>query len=98
MRLSCLGTDLTNHSAEMVLLDGSEDPVVTAQKVAITEAFSGSGRYVASARWPLKNLKGRFLDGVARIHSPDGGLVQTVYRHVFLKKPQWVHSPEGNSD
>ena len=98
MRLSCLGTDLTNHSAEMVLLDGSEDPVVTAQKVDITEAFAGSGRYVASARWPLKNLKGRFLDGVARIHGPDGSLVQTVYRHVFLKKPQWVHSPEGNSD
>jgi len=98
LRLSCKGADYKRHTVEMTLLDGNYKPVVTAKRAALNEAYKGCGRYVATVRFPLKGLEGKSLDGVARIFSPNGVLVKTVYRHVFLKKPAWVHTREGYSD
>ncbi len=98
LRLSCKGTDYTGHTAEMTLLKGDYTAVVVPQKAALAEAFEGSGRFVATVKFPLSGLEGKSLDGVARILGPDGNLVKTVYRHAFLKKPEWVHTKEGYSD
>ena len=49
----------------MILLEGSSKPAVAPQKAVLAEAFEGSGRYVATVRFPLNDLVGRSLDGVA---------------------------------
>ena len=66
--------------------------------VSTKEAFEGSSRFVGTVRFPLSRLEGKSLDGVARILTPDGKLVNRVYRHASLKKPDWVHTREGYSD
>ncbi len=98
LRLSCKGADYKDHTAEMTLLQGDSAQAAAPQKVPLTEAFEGSGRYVATVTFPLTGLEGKSLDGVARIFGPDGALVKTVYRHASLKKPDWVHTAEGYSD
>ena len=98
LRLSCKGLNYKNHTAEVALLDGNDEPVVAAQKTILAESSVGSGRYMATVRFPLNGLEGRSLDGVTRIFDPNGELVKTVYRHAYLKKPEWVHTQEGYSD
>ncbi len=98
LRLSCKGTDYSGHTAEMTLLQGDSTEAVVPQRAALTEAFEGSGRYVATVKFPLLGLENKSLDGVARILAPDGQLVRTVYRHAFLGKPEWVDTKEGYSD
>ncbi len=98
LRLSCKGTDYSGHTAEMTLLRGGYTAVAAPKRAALAEAFEGSGRYVATVTLPLAGLENKSLDGVARILAPDGELVKKVYRHVSLKKPEWVHTKEGHSD
>ncbi len=98
LRLSCKGTDYAGHTAEMTLLAGDYTEAVPSQTAPLTEAFEGCGRYVAKVTFPLSRLQGKSLDAVARILGPDGRLVEQVYRHVSLKKPDWVHSREGYSE
>jgi len=98
LRLSCKGVDYANHTAEMGLLDGNHKPVVTPQKAALSEAYEGCGRYVATVRFPLAGLEGKSLEAMTRILGPNGTPVKTVYRKALLKKPEWVHTKEGYSD
>ena len=98
MRLSCKGGDYRKHIVEMTLLQGNQKQAVVPQQTELSESFEGSGRYVATATFPLKGLEGKSLNGVARISSPEGTEVNTVYRHAFLAKPDWVHTQEGYWD
>ncbi len=98
MRLSCKGIDYSGYRAEMTLLQGDYTEAAAPQGTALKEAFEGSGRYVASVKFPLSGLENKSLDGVARILGADGELVKTVYRHASLKKPEWVDTREGYSD
>ena len=98
LRLSCKGSDYAGHRAEMTLLNGDGTHAVAGASTPLKEAFEGSGRFVGTVRFPLSSLEGKSLDGVARILAPDGQLVNKVYRHASLKKPDWVHTQEGYSD
>ncbi len=98
VRLSCKGTDYSGHTAEMTLLQGDYTEAMPPKKVALTESFQGSGRYVATATFPLSGLENKSLDAVARILAPDGKLVKKLNRHASLRKPEWVHTKEGYSD
>jgi hypothetical protein len=97
LRLSCKGRDYSAHTAEMTLLNGDHSPAVSPQTAVLEEAFEGCGRYLATVSFPISALEGESLDGVARILGPDGTALKKVYRHVSLKKPQWVHTAEGHS-
>jgi len=48
--------DYAGHTAEMTLLEVSPNPVVAPQKAVLAEASEGSGRYVATVRFPLNDL------------------------------------------
>jgi len=48
------------------------------------------------AVFPLVGLEGESLDAVAMIVDQKGDPVQTVNRHVSLKKPGWVDTAEGH--
>jgi len=98
LRLSCKGVDYSGHSAEMTILDGRYQQLVAPRRVPLKEAFEGCGRYVAEASFPLSELAGKSVDGVARILSPDGKQVRTVFHHASLKKPEWVFTREGYYD
>jgi len=99
MRLTCKGADYGGYTAEMaVLRKGSREPAVAPRSTAMSEAFGGPGRCVATVTFPLSDLRERSLDGVARILRPGGALVKEVRRSFFLKKPDWVNSQEGYSD
>ncbi len=98
VRLSCKGTDYKGHTAEMTLLKGDYTEAAPPKRVSLTEAFGGSGRYVATGTFPLSDLKITSLDAVVRILGPDGKLVKRLNRHASLRKPDWVHTKEGYSD
>ena len=98
LRLSCKGLDFAGHRARMTLLAGDRKDAVAPKTAPLSEASEGCRRYVAETTFPLAELAGRTLDGVARIGAPDGKVVKTVYRHAFLKKPEWVHTGAGHSD
>ena len=98
LRLTCKGVDLSRHTATMTLLSGDYTEIVPAREASLSEPFPGSGRYEASVTYPLSGLAGRSLDGVARVKTPAGKTIRTVYRHASLKKPEWVDTKEGRSD
>ncbi len=98
VRLSCKGTDYSDHTAEMTLLKGDYTDALVPQRIVLTESFEGSGRHVATAKFPLSGLENKSLDAVVRILDPDGKLVKKLNRHASLKKPEWVHTREGYSD
>ena len=98
LRLSCKGSDYAGHRAEMTLLNGDGTHAVAGASTPLKEAFEGSGRFVGTVRFPLSSLEGKSLDGVASILAPDGKLINKVYCHASLKKPDWVHTQEGYSD
>ncbi|MCF7837414.1 MAG: LamG domain-containing protein [Candidatus Marinimicrobia bacterium] len=95
LHLSVKGRDAAGHEAELALVDGREDPVAPMQRVPLEESYPDASRYVATAAFPLAGLEGRSLDAVARVFDAGGGKAETVFRHVWLQKPEWVHSPEG---
>ena len=97
-RLSCKGSDYAGHTAQIALLGGDGKELAGPTTVQLEKAFTGCGRCVASATFPLPELAGRIVDGFARIHAPDGEVVETVCRHESLMKPAWVHNREGYSD
>ena len=98
MRLSVKGADCAGHAAEMAILDGAGSKTAEPQRVVLEESVPGSGRYVASAVWPLAGLANRALDATAKVLDRGGTPVQTVYRHVDLEKPAWVDTAEGHTD
>ena len=98
LRLSAKGVDYGDgHTAEMKLLEGgaaAAGPVT----VPVTEAFPGSGRYVASHAFPLADLAGKTVDGVVRIRDAAPAPVKTTAKKgVALAKPEWVDTAEGRS-
>jgi len=98
LRLSCKGAKYRGGAAEVTLLHGDGTHAATPRKTTLKEAFKGSARYVASVEFPLGDLKGKSLDGAASLFAADGKPIGKVYRHAFLKKPDWVHTNEGYSD
>jgi len=98
LRLSCKGAKYSGYRAEMGLLGGDYKQVVSPKTVFLKEAFPGCGRYVAEVSFPLSDLLGKSVDGVARILRADGTAVKIVYRHASLRKPDWVFTREGYSD
>ncbi len=68
------------------------------RRVKLQETEEGSGRYVGTALIALDGLEGRNFDAVAEIFDPAGKSIKTVFRHIFLKKPDWINTPEGYSD
>jgi len=98
LRLTCKGADYSGCSADMALLAGDRSQVVSRQAVPLGEVFPGCGRYSAAAAFSLSGLEGRGYDAVARLRDAQGNVVRTVCRHVFLAKPDWIHTPEGRCD
>ncbi len=68
------------------------------REVALVETSNESGRFVAQTTFAIDGLENRSLDAVASLISPSGNRLRDVYRHVFLKKPDWVDTDEGYSD
>ena len=98
LRLNARGVDLTNHDAEMLLLGDDDERASAPLRAALTQTAGRSGRYVASATFPLDKWAGRSVTAAARVLRADGQPVRTVRRQVSLEKPDWVHTPEGYSD
>ena len=98
VRLTSKGVNCSGQTAEMTLLRGDSTGAATPQIAAFREAAEGSGRFVAQAEFPLAGLEGQSLDAVARLADANGKVTRSVYRHVSLKKPGWVHAQDGYSD
>lgn len=94
LHLAVKGSDVAGPAVDMALLNGDGSNAAEPQHVALAESFKGSGRYVATAVFPLAGLEGALLDAVAHIHEANGD-IQTVYHHVKLDKPAWVDNAEG---
>ena len=97
VRLSCKGSDLTGHTAKVMLKGKGHRDAVAPQIVSLSESNKDSGRFIGAAVFPLAAIEGRAVDAVAQIHDPNGQTIATVYQHANLKKPDWVHSQAGIS-
>ena len=99
VRLSSKGYDYSGgYTAQMTLLEGPTT-VAGPITVPITEAFPGSGRYVASHAFSLAGLENKILNGVILIYDSTGGFVTAVSDlNVSLVKPDWVDTTEGYSN
>ena len=98
LRATCKGDDYTGYSAILSLQDGGHNEIVPSQTSKFSEYAAGSGRHIATATFPLDCLANKSLDAVARLVNPDGEISRKIYRHVNLRKPDWVDTPEGLSD
>jgi len=98
LRLSCKGSDYSGHTVNMALQHGDYTEAASPQSAALAESTTGSGRYVATIEFPLAGLENKSLDATARIIDSSGKIVKTIYRHVNVRKPEWVYTREGYSD
>jgi hypothetical protein len=98
LRLEGKGRDYSGQVVEMTIQKGDYTNALAPQKVRLKEAFKGCGRYVGTVNFPLTGLENQSLDAVARLLGPDGQVVKTVYRHTFMKKPDWIQTNDGYSD
>ena len=98
LRLSCKGERFRGRTAMVTLKRGDYTDVASGERLTLAESFKGSGRYVATAVVPLSGFENQTIDATARMLNADGQVVETVYRHACLKKPDWVHTREGYTD
>ncbi len=98
LRLVSKNRDCAGHSAEIALLGEGGVAALPPERVAMSESGEGSGRWVATASFPLQRLADRRLEAVARVRDPAGTAIATARREVVLKKPAWINTPEGWSD
>ncbi len=97
LRLVCKGKDFAALQAELLLQDLNGKSIAS-QKVAISEAFKGANRYVASATFPLADLKGKSIKADARVAGAAKPVVSNFPRTVALEKPEWIENRDGYSD
>jgi len=94
LRLTGKGKQYAGQSVELKFRNKALAP----QKIKFQEAFKGSGRYVASAVFPLASLAGQSLVGEARLFTINGKQISTIRCQADLRKPDWVNTQEGYSD
>jgi len=98
LRLSCKGINYSGYRAELALNRPDGAQIAEPKTVFLKEAFRNCGRYVAEVSFPLSELAGKTVEGVARLLKADGTAVKTVTQRADLTKPEWVHTREGYSD
>ena len=98
MRTSCKGEKFRDATVALALQKGDYTNAASHERIALKESSKGSARFVSTAHIPFSGIKNRTLDATARIFDSKGNIIKTVYRHIFLKKPAWIHNKEGYSD
>lgn len=93
MRLTVKGSNVLNKPVKMALLDNNT-LALPAKTVHLKDVSrNDSGRYVASAVFPLSTLKDKSLISVATIVGTNDKSTQQIK----LTKPEWIQSNIGTS-
>ena len=99
LRLTCKGADFTDCQATLGLINLETSQPIQYKSDYLTEAFTGSKRFIATLQIPLtEQLKDKQLQAVAKIYTPTMALAKTISRKFTLKKPTWIHTHEGYTD
>ena len=93
VRFTSLDEKSAMHDVEISLKNSAESIIATQQIKPADVSQNNSGRYVATAIFPLNQaLQGKTFNAAARIEN-----TVTAEKSFTLNKPEWIHTKEGYS-